>query len=580
MSILEALVAYAHERQLSLNTEEQKITYKLTLGKDASPKLDFLGEVLRVPRVLKDRSAGIEPRQGSDTVKYVLTPGKHFDAFWDLIEATIPTRGRTTVQAFRKKKWNIESQVKALTKVHKDLTFDGSECVAIVVHGIKGYLHDLPEFEPSPDLVDDKTECMVTGKLCSPMRLHPSVKGVVNTQKGRVPLISYNDRVYEFEGRKQGNNCPVSPEVAVAYTSALSDMLSMGDPTNGRRRKNAVQLPDDRMLVMWSSANLDPIFDVLTAYPTKITPKAVEETWQRFDEMPSSDAIVHVLILEGDSGRISILRWEDFSFNQILQNLRDFREDFQHATQAPSLLTLMSGLEADFQLLDNVTKSRAYEAVLLGEPLPRVLYQFAIDRILGLAEPQSHDRTWFNNMATKVAWANSYRRRKGMTAHTPPIENKADGLPNEADYFPQNADPAFHEGRWLALVEALQFKYARRRGGFVKVNNPLGMRLREFSTNTRRIKSEIQSYYLPLYLNAGLPGKKVLYCIATLNAIQLLLVNHTTPRRANREQELQIGNGYYSQRLYLQHFGVTRRADDEDNDGDEEASASDVDAAE
>lgn len=577
MNLLGELWAYSQRENIETAREVEHILFELKLSKDGFVDLTVLDKPLSVPRVLKDRSAGVEPRQFYDNVKYTLMPGKHFEAFWDLVETQGPSRASTAVKIFRstEKKWS-KIVSKKLDEAQKLLGNDkkiGDALVVVTVHGVKGYLHDLPEAAPLPSLLEADIACCVTGEVCKPIRLHPSVKDVPKTQKGRVPLVSYNAPVYQFEGREQGNNFPVSPEVALGYTAALSSMLVPVDPENGRRRASGVELPDGRVLLMWAeSVDLGPIFDVATCYHSKTTPKAVDDAWARFEAMSPSSEDVRILILQGYSGRISILRWERRPYNEVVAGIRRYREDFRQVTKAPALLSLMNGLEAERQLLSNSVKSAVYEAFLLNEPLPRALYSFTVDRMVGSLEPQKNNQSWSNTLSTKIAWVNSYLRRKNMTVHTPP-EVPLYTKPEKSSFFPTTMTPAFQEGRWLAVLEQLQYLYTNRRGSRAYVNSPFGLKLHEYSLNTRRTKTEIQTRYLPLYLEKIGGWEKGQECRAVLEEISQALAQSPTPRRSSMDQRADIARGYEAQRLYFKRMQeyISAIAGDDDTEEVEKA---------
>lgn len=563
MNLLAELYSYSQRHAIETTTESQRVRYELVLDKDGFVDLRAIDEIMQVPRVLKDRSSGIEPRSFNDTVKYVLLAGRHFDAFWALVEEQAPARVVTALKAFLASRKVWEKTVAKKLGEREDATDD--DVVVITVRGVKGYLHDLPEAATKPSLLETEAECCVTGVKCFPMRLHPSVKGVPGTQKGRVPLISFNAPVYEFEGREQGENYPVSSEVAVGYTAALSDMLMHADPDNMRRRKAGVELPDGRVLLMWTeTADLGPVLDVATCYHNKDNPNAVTDAWARFDALAPQEATVRLLVLQGFSGRISILRWETRPYNELLEGIRRYREDFRHVTSAPALLSLMNALESERQLLSKDMWSAAYEAFLLNLPLPRPIYTFAVDRMMGSLEPQKSNQSWTNNLPTKVAWVNSYRRRKNMPTHNPPDANP-DTLPVKADYFPTQASPAFQEGRWLAIAEQIQFLYVNRRGR-AHVNDPFGNKLHEYTLNPRRTKTQIQTQYLSIYLAKIGGWEKVQACQKELEEITQALAQHPTPRRATLDQRSDMARGYEAQRLYLKRVREYNKAHLADNE--------------
>ena len=91
----------------------------------------------------------------------------------------------------------------------------------------------------------EKMQCLVTGKLSSVARLHPSIKGVRNAQSSGASLVSFNAPAYESYGHDngQGLNAPVSEYAAFAYTTALNALLA---------DSSHVKVFGDTTLVYWA----------------------------------------------------------------------------------------------------------------------------------------------------------------------------------------------------------------------------------------------------------------------------------------------------------------------------------------
>ena len=106
------------------------------------------------------------------------------------------------------------------------------------------YLHDLDEIKKiwHKKNTDDSewTTCSVTGKEDETARLHPQIKGIGG--QAACYMVSFNKEAFESYNKKQGNNFPVSKNVAHGYVIALNHLL----------KKNAVKIIDET-IVSWSN---------------------------------------------------------------------------------------------------------------------------------------------------------------------------------------------------------------------------------------------------------------------------------------------------------------------------------------
>ena len=84
-------------------------------------------------------------------------------------------------------------------------------------------------------------QCLVTGKMGQPARLHPIIKGVRGAQSAGASLVSFNAPAFQSFGREQGENAPVGGYAAFAYGAALNYLLS-----------SRVQYIGDTALVAWA----------------------------------------------------------------------------------------------------------------------------------------------------------------------------------------------------------------------------------------------------------------------------------------------------------------------------------------
>ena len=94
-----------------------------------------------------------------------------------------------------------------------------------------------------------KQQCLVSGELHAPKRLHDKIKGVRGAQSSGASIVSFNLDAFTSHGKVQGENAPVSHQTAFAYSAALNHMLV---PDSGR----SVQI-GDTATVYWAESVSD-----------------------------------------------------------------------------------------------------------------------------------------------------------------------------------------------------------------------------------------------------------------------------------------------------------------------------------
>uniref|UniRef100_B8DQ52 CRISPR-associated protein, Csd1 family n=1 Tax=Nitratidesulfovibrio vulgaris (strain DSM 19637 / Miyazaki F) TaxID=883 RepID=B8DQ52_NITV9 len=122
--------------------------------------------------------------------------------------------------------------------------------VVFRLDGDMGYIHDRPAARTAWEALRGQSAdaeqgfCLITGRLASIARLHPTIKGVHGAQSSGAALVSFNLDASTSYGKKQNHNAPVSEAAAFGYTTALNHLLR---ESNNRR----VQI-GDATTVFWS----------------------------------------------------------------------------------------------------------------------------------------------------------------------------------------------------------------------------------------------------------------------------------------------------------------------------------------
>ena len=71
--------------------------------------------------------------------------------------------------------------------------------------------------------------CLITGERVSPAVVHPAVKGVRDAQSSGAAIVSFNADAFCSYGKEQGENAPIGPAAAFAYTTAINRLLATAE---------------------------------------------------------------------------------------------------------------------------------------------------------------------------------------------------------------------------------------------------------------------------------------------------------------------------------------------------------------
>lgn len=177
----------------------------------------------------------------------------------------------------------------------------------------------------SEDCSSQMGQCLVTGKRGKIARLHPNIKGVFGAQSSGASLVSYNAEAYESYGKKQGDNAPVSEEVAAAYGTALNYLIA-----------NQSQVVGDSTIVFWSrsSNNSAAAFFRESCFGSRLAEGLTKDDLQKNlfnlarglkiewgDELISPDEPFYILSLAPNSSRLSVRFFLVDSFGTFASNL-------------------------------------------------------------------------------------------------------------------------------------------------------------------------------------------------------------------------------------------------------------------
>jgi len=183
--------------------------------------------------------------------------------------------------------------------------------------------------------------CLVTGQRLPLARLHPSIKGVNGAQSSGASIVSFNQESFTSYGKEQGDNAPISEQVAFAYTTALNHLLRRDE---GNRQRLQI---GDATVVFWAEADdaaqaeaAESFFSALLAQKpddateTQLLRYALEPV-SRMQAVPDlgpgldPGTRMYVLGLAPNASRLSIRYWMQGDLGQFAQRLSEHFDDLR-----------------------------------------------------------------------------------------------------------------------------------------------------------------------------------------------------------------------------------------------------------
>lgn len=282
--------------------------------------------------------------------------------------------------------------------------------------------------------------CLVTGERAPLSRLHPAIKGVYGGQSSGGSIVSFNAESYESFGKSQGENAPISEEVAFTYTTALNYLL--------RREHGQCLSVGNTSTVFWAQAHdvrqealaLD-VFSAMLTPPSEDewNTKQIHLSLQKLsqgrplkDLAPELDPNTRffVLGLAPNAARLSIRYWLDSSMGELGQCLSEHWSDMRLTPPAwrddhpPSIWRCL--LEtAPLRKTENISAQLSGEwlrSILTGQRYPRQMLTQIVQRMRA-----DGDMNGLRAALIKAVLCRDHR--KGFTKETIPMSMEIKGSP-------------------------------------------------------------------------------------------------------------------------------------------------------
>ncbi len=309
-----------------------------------------------------------------------------------------------------------------------------------------------------PEAGREGVRCLVNGKPCVPVRLHPKIKGIppVSDTKGGVQLTSINAPAFGSYGLEDIGCAAVSPEAADAYEKALNRLLALGYPhpkvAGGSLPTRHFRLSDNTVVAFWSKGG-DGGLNLFADSLERGEPEAVEAlfkaTWKGRPVNFRDPAAFYALTLSGGQGRGTVRGWLETTLGAALTNVQTYFRDLElirppaDAGKPRPLLGLLRQVAVQGKL-DNIAPGLAgdlFAAILAGQPFPHALLGAAVRRTRA-------ERTLYHD---RVALIKAYLLRADRAGRLPSSFPEVQPMLDESC-----PDPAYRLGRLFAVLEKVQ----------------------------------------------------------------------------------------------------------------------------
>ena len=291
--------------------------------------------------------------------------------------------------------------------------------------------------------------CLVTGEPAATERLHTVIKGVWGAQSSGATLVSFNLDAFASFNKEQGDNAPVSPFAAFAYTTALNHLLDR----NSRQRFQV----GDASTVFWAQkedAEAESVFAAVFGEQQDDPDARIELVRGVLSAVQSGqfdggrgENRFYVLGLAPNAARISVRFWYAAPLHEVAQRIRQWFADLKIVRggkdpEYPSLFRLLAAC-AQQGKADNIPPNLGGDimrAILSGSPFPATWLNAAVQRC------RAEQNVTYLRAAAIKACLNRSRRSHDSSF----IQEFSDMLDLA------NTNAAYRLGRLFAVLEKIQ----------------------------------------------------------------------------------------------------------------------------
>lgn len=271
----------------------------------------------------------------------------------------------------------------------------------------------------SGDLIE--STCMITGEKGPICRLHPPIKGVLNTMAAGAAIASFEASPLTSYGLDGAENAPVSVKKAQEYGIALNHLLRKGSP-------NKFNLHDMTM-VCWSEkgSSLESLIPNQLIFAQKDDPDAgIDQVKAAVDALHAKgkgsiegSQKFFLLGLKGANGRIAVQYWKQATAYEIGETIRTWLEDVslpsdKFGTFTPSIYQIVKGISLNGDLKHAPPRliSEMIRAIFENKRLPQTLVKAVLTR----------NKAERRVSSTRAAILKAYLSREARLSNRPEME--------------------------------------------------------------------------------------------------------------------------------------------------------------
>jgi len=236
---------------------------------------------------------------------------------------------------------------------------------------------------------DGLYQCLITGDMESPARLHSAIKGVRGAQPSGANIVSFNLPAFYSFGKTQGFNAPVGKKAEHAYTTALNKLL-----TKGSRQRMQV---GDSSTVFWAEKpnKMEDWFADFFGEPAKGESEQDNEAIRALYKAPETGAPpldddltrFYVLGLSPNASRIAVRFWYAGTVGEVARNIKQHFDDcaIVHGPKEREHLSLFrllvsTALQGKSENVQPNLAGELMKSILTGTPYPAILLASAVRR--------------------------------------------------------------------------------------------------------------------------------------------------------------------------------------------------------
>jgi CRISPR-associated protein Csd1 len=302
-----------------------------------------------------------------------------------------------------------------------------------------------PPAKASSDPSASLARCLASGDLVEPAPTHPKIAGLSDVgglAMGDV-LAAFKQESFCSYGLTQAANAPVSEEIAAEYRAALNHLL----------REESQRLAGVKV-VHWFKNRISREDDPLAFLSDEATEEASAQerarkllrSLQAGERADLLDNRYYVLTLSGASGRVMVRDWIEGQFEELARNIDRWfsdlsivRRDGGGLARSPKFFAVLGATVRDLDELPPPLEATMWHVAVRGEPIPRQ----AMARALARFRTDAITNQSFNH--ARLGLLKAVLIREGDLAMNPSL--------NES-----HPDPAYHCGRLMAMLAALQYR--------------------------------------------------------------------------------------------------------------------------